>query len=134
MREKRRLRGRTIVAVLACGCVAISACGAGSRAVQELASPEWVPSDCRGPTASERQRAHEEHAIVESFVNCSRFDARGLLGMTVSSANERAKRLRIVLRAVVVNGKEPLSEADYVPNRINVATNDGVITALRGVG
>jgi hypothetical protein len=54
--------------------------------------------------------------------------------MTFSSAKERAKRLHIVLRAVVVNGKEPVSEADYEPNRINVATNYGAITALRGVG
>jgi hypothetical protein len=129
-----RLRATSAAVALVFSCAAIIGCGAGRGAVQRLASPEWVPSDCRGPTVSERQRAHERHMILRGFVNCSRFDARKLLGMTLSAATERAMRLHIVVQAVVVNGEELLAEDDYRPNRINVATNNGVITALRGVG
>ena len=58
-----------------------------------------------------------------------------VVGMTVPDAIEFLMEFGISdIRATSVDGKPRIGTADWVPTRLNVAIEDGVITAVSGVG
>lgn len=82
-------------------------CGATHVAVREPARP--VAISCRGGMA---------------------FDARVLLGLTVSSAEAFARARGCKLRTVQADGKSLPETSDYDSRRIDVIVRSGVVAGL----
>jgi hypothetical protein len=56
--------------------------------------------------------------------------AQQLVGLSGKEARERAARSRCTIRAVRIDGRPLIVTAEYAPNRINVATQDGIIVEV----
>ena len=64
----------------------------------------------------------------------AKFAAEALLGKTEEEARKLVEASCCTLRVMKLNGEELIGTADYVPNRINVAVENGVVTEILGNG
>jgi hypothetical protein len=66
---------------------------------------------------------------------CSkRFNANGLVGLSVQAASRRVAPLGLVVRAVSVNGRGVLVTLDQRPDRVDVSVARGHIDGVLGIG
>jgi hypothetical protein len=105
-----------VAAGLFAGCLGIGEAG-GERSRAAV----WCPTD-RGPNG-ERLRGVERGT----------FDARRVLRLTEARAQRLAKQHGCSVREIVRDGEELMYTMDLSAARINVATEDGVVVAIKGV-
>ena len=59
---------------------------------------------------------------------------RSAIGQSLSAVRAEARRKGWRVRVVFVDGRACIGTCDYVPERINVAVERGVVTEIRGLG
>jgi hypothetical protein len=79
---------------------------------------------------------HPGHALYVICHGGGNSDARKLLGLSFHAAQARvpASLKGCTIRAIEINGRAVPTTQEYSSNRIDVATNSGVIVKIVGVG
>lgn len=62
------------------------------------------------------------------------FDETAAVGMTIEAAREFFKEHGYTVRVSNKDGLATIGTRDYRTDRVNVATVDGIVTEIRGVG
>lgn len=97
-------------------------------AVQQRTQPLWCPK-----ARYEQQRRDDGRYDVERQPHGT-FDARRLVGRSLSDAEQLAQRNECTVRVVARDGERLAVTEDLRPNRINVTVDRGYVTALQSVG
>lgn len=62
------------------------------------------------------------------------FDESIIVGLPYAEAEAAAEAAGWQLRQAVIDGEDQALTMDFIPNRVNVAVEDGVVTAVVSVG
>lgn len=62
------------------------------------------------------------------------FDDDLIVGLPVDEAEQVADDEGFVFRIAVLDGEDQMLTMDFVPNRVNVAVDDGIVTGVEFVG
>jgi hypothetical protein len=62
------------------------------------------------------------------------FDDELIVGLPVDEAEQVAEDEGFVFRIAVLDGEDQALTMDFVPNRVNVAVDDGIVTGVEFVG
>lgn len=62
------------------------------------------------------------------------FDSRELIGATLEQAGERAARNGCQVRTASIDGEPQPGTGDYIPSRVNVAVESGIVTEVLSIG
>ncbi len=110
-------------------------CGSGrSVHTEEIPRPIYVGYDCLAVRLRPGERPYVK-TIPKSTERCRKqFDARRLLGLSVKSARARAGEHGLVIREVVIDGKDAMITLDRRSDRIDVTVADDRVVGIRGVG
>ncbi len=105
-----------------------------------------APSDSDSPASTNLDPANAPDAIPDivenddpSAVQCTGqpkevFDATAIVGESLDEASKAAEAAGCMLREVIKDGKPLAATQDFRPDRINVATVNGQVKKITGLG
>ena len=115
--------------------------GASQRMAMLLVALVAALAGCGGTTPAISRPAH---AVFDRFASCGpsppkppcgrEYDLRNLLGLSVGSAEARAKEHSLRVRVTYRDGHGLMAERNWNSGRVNVAVIDGIVTAIRESG
>ena len=120
--------------------------GGDATTGMDVGAEPSAPSNPDSPTSTNLDPADATDAIPDivenddpSAVQCTAepqavFDATAIVGESFYDASDQAEAAGCMLREVIKNGEPLAATQDFRPDRINVATVDGQVKKITGLG